>query len=74
MKLGSEAVDETWTQEQKYEPELKQTKYIWLKNERISKSSKRNSDALKEQPFANWVCVSLEASHARPLDSSAYSG
>lgn len=33
MKLVGEAVDEVRIQEQKERPELKKTKYIWLKNE-----------------------------------------
>jgi transposase len=33
MKLVGEAVDEVRIQEQKQRPELKKTKYIWLKNE-----------------------------------------
>lgn len=33
MKLVNEAVDEVRKEEQKQQPELKRTKYIWLKNE-----------------------------------------
>jgi transposase len=33
MKLVGEAVDEVRKEEQKQAPELKRTKYIWLKNE-----------------------------------------
>ncbi|WHX48530.1 transposase [Paenibacillus woosongensis] len=33
MKLANEAVDEVRKNEQKKQPELKHTKYIWLKNE-----------------------------------------
>jgi hypothetical protein len=41
MKLVSEAVDEVWIEEQKQTPELKRTKYIWLKNETNPKAEQK---------------------------------
>uniref|UniRef100_UPI003898EEA7 transposase n=1 Tax=Paenibacillus profundus TaxID=1173085 RepID=UPI003898EEA7 len=42
MKLLGEAVDEVRIQEQKHTPELKHTKYIWLKNEVNLKAAQSN--------------------------------
>jgi transposase len=43
MKLVGEAVDEVRTQEQKQAPELKRTKYIWLKNEANLKAEQKET-------------------------------
>lgn len=43
MKLVGEAVDEVRIGEQKQEPELKRTKYIWLKNETNLKTEQKET-------------------------------
>lgn len=43
MKLVGEAVDEVRIQEQKKKPELKRTKYIWLKNEANLKAEQKET-------------------------------
>jgi transposase len=43
MKLVGEAVDEVRTHEQKQAPELKRTKYIWLKNEANLKAEQKET-------------------------------
>jgi transposase len=43
MKLVGEAVDEVRIQEQKQAPELKRTKYIWLKNEGNLKAEQKET-------------------------------
>lgn len=43
MKLVNEAVDDVRIQEQKQAPELKHTKYIWLKNESNLKSGQKET-------------------------------
>jgi transposase len=43
MKLVNEAVDDVRIQEQKQVPELKRTKYIWLKNESNLKSEQKET-------------------------------
>ncbi|PJN51339.1 hypothetical protein PAEVO_44310 [Paenibacillus sp. GM2FR] len=43
MKLVNEAVDDVRIQEQKQAPELKHTKYIWLKNESNLKSEQKDT-------------------------------
>ncbi|TXK83951.1 transposase [Paenibacillus sp. N3.4] len=43
MKLVGEAVDEVRIHEQKQEPELKRTKYIWLKNETNLKAEQKET-------------------------------
>lgn len=43
MKLVGEAVDEVRVQEQKQRPELKKTKYIWLKNESNLKAEQKQT-------------------------------
>lgn len=49
MKLVGEAVDEVRIQEQKQRPELKRTKYIWLKNEvNLKAEQKKTLHRLKD--------------------------
>lgn len=43
MKLVNEAVDEVRKEEQKQAPELKRTKYIWLKNENNLKKEQKDT-------------------------------
>ena len=43
MKLVNEAVDEVRKQEQKKQPELKRTKYLWLKNESNLNAAQRET-------------------------------
>ncbi len=48
MKVINDAVDEVRRQEQKYRPELKRTRYMWLKNpENLNCSQKENLENLK---------------------------
>jgi transposase len=50
MKLVNEAVDEVRKAEQKQEPELKRTKYLWLKNEtHLKNEQKAELDQLKDR-------------------------
>lgn len=49
MKLVNEAVDEVRVEEQKHAPELKKTKYFWLKNEsNLKKEQKETLTRLKD--------------------------
>lgn len=43
MKLVNEAVDEVRIEEQKHTPELKKTKYVWLKNETNLKDDQKET-------------------------------
>ncbi|MGG1619689.1 ISL3 family transposase [Paenibacillus sp. NRS-1782] len=51
MKLVGEAVDEVRIEEQKQNPELKRTKYIWLKNESNLKAEQK--EALEQLKDSN---------------------
>jgi transposase len=62
MKLLNEAVDEVRRQEQKEHPELKGSKYLWLKNEW------NHSDRQKEQ-FQKLRTLDLKTNKAHLLKS-----
>lgn len=49
MKLVNEAVDDVRIEEQKQHPELKKSKYVWLKNEsNLNKEQKQTLERLKD--------------------------
>ena len=53
IKLMNDAVDQVRRQEQKREPELKKTRYVWLKNEDNLDANERASfDVLKDSTLA----------------------
>lgn len=63
MKIINEAVDEVRRQEQKDRPELKRTRYIWLKNPANLKLSQ--AETLKELNVKNLNLKTARAYHIR---------
>lgn len=63
MKIINEAVDEVRRQEQKDRPELKRTRYIWLKNPANLKLSQ--TETLKELNVKNLNLKTARAYHIR---------
>lgn len=76
MKLGGEAVDETWIQEQKYEPELKRANEVHLAKKRRESQSRAKEIlmSLKNSHLLTGCAYRLKLAMQDLLDSPAYSG
>lgn len=57
MKLVNEAVDEVRKEEQKQQPELKRTKYVWLKNEINLKAEQQEQLVRLKDMHLNTGCA-----------------
>lgn len=73
MKLVNEAVDEVRKKEQEKQPELKRTKYLWLKNERNLNAEQREAlIGLKDLHLNTGRAYRLKLAFTRILDEPAH--
>jgi len=72
MKLVSEAVDDVRRSEQKEAPQLKKTKYLWLKNEaNLKAEQKEELQCLKDSNLKTGRAYRFKARDARLMDDAS---